>query len=141
MTVGWERYDEETPPLPEHVIRGAELLLGVRFPANFRECIRVNHGAQPDHDEFEAGPPGDRWQSNVGQLLTLDPRQPGNIFAVLADLAVDDQLPDLVFPIAEDGGDNFLRLDYRPDLSKSEPAIAFWFHEVGGPVGRFGQLH
>lgn len=135
MAIRWERFDEETLPLPEHVIAGAELVFGVRFPADYRECLRVNHGAQPKQDEFEAGAPGDRWEGNVGQLLTLDPRRPGNMFAVLADLAVDDQLPELVLPVAEDGGGNFLCLDYRADPSRSEPAVAFWFHEVSGPDG------
>lgn len=135
MTMRWVRYDDEAEPLPEHLIAGTELLLGIRLPADFRECLRMNHGAQPETDEFEAGPLGDRWEGNVGQLLTLDPRQPSNLFSVLANLAVDSQLPDLVVPIAEDGGGNFLCLDYRSDTSRSTPSVAFWFHELPGEDG------
>lgn len=135
MELDWQRFGIDSPPLPEHVLSGAELLLGVHFPADYRDCVRHNHGAQPTLGEFEAGAPGDRWEGSLGELLTLDPRAPHNVFAVLAGLAVDEQLPGFVVPIADDGGGNFLCLDYRADNSRTHPTVAFWFHEVGGADG------
>lgn len=125
----------EVAPLPEQVIDGAELLLGVKFPADYRICLAQNHGAHPDACDFRAGEPNNPWYGGIGVLLTVDPYMPENMFDVLASLAVDQQLPKGVVPIAEDGGGNMLCLDYREDSSRSTPKVAFWFHEVGGDDG------
>ena len=69
--VRWKRFGEQRDPLPDYVIAGAEMLLGVQFPENYRSCVRENHGAQPDPDEFSVGTSGDAWEGNIGELLSL----------------------------------------------------------------------
>jgi hypothetical protein len=129
-TMTWHNVPAD--PLPERVLRGAELLFGFNFPADYRECVRVNHGAHPEPGGFTV--PGPRpWGSVLGVLLTLDWRRRENVWALLASLAVDAQLPDGLFPIAEDGGGDFLCLDFRAD--PDHPAVAYWSHEVGGDEG------
>ena len=126
--INWERYGDASS-LPDNVIDGAELLLGVKFPDDYRQCVRSFHGCQPDACDFRAEAEGKPWHGGIGVLLTLDPFTPHNVFDVLSSLAIDQQLPSKLVPIADDGGGNFLCLDYR---RTSTPSVAFWFHEVGG---------
>lgn len=129
--INWERPDDAAS-LSDRVIDGAELLLGITFPDDYRDCVRSFHGCHPDATDFRADNNGQVWHGSVGVLLTLDPFTPCNVFDVLSSLAVDQQLPSSLIPVAEDGGGNYLCLDYR---HSSTPSVAFWFHEVGGDDG------
>src|SRR5262249_53716607 len=120
-------------PLPEHILRGAELLFGVKFPTDYRECVRVNHGGHPESRNFTVRGTTTSWGSCLAVLLSLDWRRPENVWSVLAGLAVDEQLPDGLFPIAEDGGGDFLCLDFRG--GSAAPTVVYWAHEVGGDEG------
>ena len=134
MTIAWQRYDD-TPPLPERVLLGAETLLDVVFPSDYRECVRQNHGAGPQPDAFTAIHHGEPWNGSLLALLSLDPYAAENVFGILSDLVSDEQLPAGVVPIGDDGEGNYLCLDYRGDPTKSNPVIAYWFHELGGADG------
>ena len=120
-------------PLPESTLRGAELLFGVTFPADYRECVRVNHGGHPEPRDFTVRGVTGTWGSCLAVLLSLDWRRPENVWSVLAGLAVDGQLPDGLFPFAEDGGGDLLCLDFRG--GPTAPAVVYWSHEVGGTEG------
>jgi SMI1-KNR4 cell-wall len=48
-------------------------------------------------------------------------------------LGISGQLPDGLFPIAGDGGGDFLCLDFR--CEPVAPPVAYWSHEVGGAEG------
>jgi hypothetical protein len=115
------------------MIRGAELLFGVTFPKDYRECIRVNHGGHPEPRDFVVRGLTTSWGSCLAVLLSLDWRRPSNVWAELASLAVDSQLPVGLFPIAEDGGGDLLCLDFRSD--PGAPSVVYWSHEVGGEEG------
>lgn len=117
-------------PLPDDMLRGAELLFGVTFPADYRECVRVNHGGHPEPRGFTVRGASGAWGSCLPALLSLDWRRSENVWAVLSGLAVDGQLPDKLFPIAEDGGGDLLCLDFRGDTST--PPVVYWSHDVGG---------
>jgi hypothetical protein len=123
------------PPdaLPERMLRGAELLFGVTFPSDYQECVRVNHGGHPDPRGFTVRGAIHSWRSCLAVLLSLDWRRPDDVWSVLANLTLDGQLPDGLFPIAEDGGGDFLCLDFRG--RPSPPTIVYWSHEVGGDEG------
>lgn len=121
--------------LPEHILRGAEIMFGVTFPTDYRECVRVNHGGHPEPRNFTVRGAAGTWGSCLAVLLSLDWRRPENVWSALATLAVDGQLPDALFPIAEDGGGDFLCLDYRGGLAT--PPLVYWSHEVGGEEGVF----
>ena len=66
-------------------------------------------------------------------LLSLDWRRPENVWTVLGNLAIDGQLPERLFPIAEDGGGDLLCLDFRG--GSAAPPVVYWSHEVGGAEG------
>lgn len=117
-------------PLSEEMIRGGELLFGVTFPADYRECVRVNHGGRPKPNHFVVPGQTVAWGSCVASLLTLDWRRSENVWASLAILAVDKQLPDGLFPFAEDGGGDFLCLDFRG--GSDCPRVVYWSHDIGG---------
>ena len=136
MTVRWRHLGDRPPaPLPEDLIRGTELILGVRFPADYRECVRVNHGAYPSPNEFVVELDGREWRAGLGPLLTLDPRASNGLFRMLGPLSTEHEMPHEIIPIAEDGGGDLVCLDYREDPSHSSPRIAYWHHEVSGVDG------
>jgi hypothetical protein len=135
VVVTWE-HDWHVVPLLEEMIRGAELLLGVRFPEDYRGCLRVNHCAYPSPPEFVVPVEGRPFRSGLGPLLTIDPRAPYfSMFKTLPPLANEHGLPPEIIPIAENGGGDFVCLDYRRDSSRSNPTIVYWHHEVGGTEG------
>jgi hypothetical protein len=130
MVIEWRN---TTDPLPESMIRGAEMVFGVSFPGDYRECLRVNHGGHPDPGDFTVRGPTLSWVSCIGVLLSLDWRRPCSVWEVLASLAIDRQVPDGLFPVADDGGGDLLCLDFRS--RPSAPAVVYWSHEVGGDQG------
>src|SRR5688572_30530944 len=123
--IEWQNAPAE--PLPEDMLRGAELLFGVTFPSDYRECLRVNHGGHPEPRDFTVRGVNGAWSSCLAVLLSLDWRRPESVWAVLAHLAVDGQLPDRFFPFAEDGGGDLLCLDFRG--GSADPPVVYWSHE------------
>ncbi len=115
-----------SPPLSEDVIRGAELLLGVKFSTDYFECLKDNHGAQPLECEYQLETPdGEMWGS-FGMLLTVSPYAVENVFSSLPYVgAIRD-----VIPIVADGGGNYICLDYRDDETRIKPKIVYYDHEV-----------
>lgn len=130
MAVAWQGTRE---PLPDRVLAGAELLLGVIFPSDYRDCVRVNHGGRPEPNGFVVPADPAPWGSGVGILLSLDPHDPNGVWGVLGRLGVDAQLPAGLVPVAEDGGGDFICLDYRGGPERL--AVVYWSHEVGGEAG------
>lgn len=131
MPAEWQ--NAPNTPLSEDILRGTELLFGVALPPAYRECLRINHGGHPEPGNFVVGTGASAWEGSLGTLLSLDWRRPSNIWSTLASLTIDGQLPDRLFPIAEDGGGNLLCFDYRSTLP--EPPVIYWWHEVGGEDG------
>ncbi len=120
-------------PLSERLIRNAERALGVEFPADYRACVRDNHGGAPEPADFRVDMgEGRSLAGSVGLLLTLDPRQDENVLATAQALTAENRLPSGLIPIADDGTGRFLCLDYRADASKRAPTIAHFSsdHEV-----------
>ena len=130
MPVEWQNTRE---PLPERILRGAELLLGVEFPWDYRECVRLNHRGHPDPNTFRVEGITTAWGSCVGELLSPDPRAPENVWATIAHLYVDGPLPDGLVPVTDDGGGDLVCLDYRG--GPESPRVVYWSHEVGGVEG------
>jgi hypothetical protein len=130
MVIEWQN---TTDPLPDRMICGAEILFGVTFPGDYRECLRINHGGHPNHGDFTVRGVTSSWVSCIGVLLSLDWRRPSNVWDVLASLAAERQLPEGVFPVSDDGGGDLLCLDFRG--RPSDPVVVYWSHEVGGEDG------
>lgn len=135
-SVQWEPFSgPASRPLPEHILRGAELLLGVNLPSDYWQCVQIHHGCCPNPDCFRTESQGQPWYGSLGVLLSLDPYARENVFDAIHGLSLDDQLPRWVIPIAADGGGNYLCLDYRTEAGRANPKVVFWFHEVGGEEG------
>ncbi len=115
--------------LDEQTVSDAETQLGVTFPQDFRLIVSGYDGAQPKPNRFRYWDPnlGSEVGDSIGPLLSLRTDRAENLFVVLTWLS--DQLPENVIPIADDGGGNFLSLDYR---GGSEPRVVFWDHERDG---------
>jgi cell wall assembly regulator SMI1 len=125
-------------PLPERMIRGAELLFGVSFPLDYREHLKIYHDASPHPSGFlvkdsPLGPFG----GCFGVLLTLDPRTVENVFTEIGRAEIGftqigrEAWPENVIPIVQDGGGNLLCLDYRQDPQRLCPSVICWIHELG----------
>ncbi len=119
----------------EKAIRHAESCLGVRFPADYRECVREHGGGAPDPSGFvvSSGASG-TFRSSVGVLLSLDPQEPENVVTTATDLRIDRGLPEGLVPIINDGSGDYVCLDYRDDPSAAAPRVVFWSKSAsGGP--------
>src|SRR3954471_8292620 len=102
-----------TDPLSEKAIKSAERALGVEFPPDYRACVRENHGGAPEPSGFVVEvEPGRTEARTVGLLLTLDTREPENVVRTRSETP---GLPDGLVPIMDDGGGDFVCLDYRSD--------------------------
>jgi hypothetical protein len=125
--LSWESYQK---PLPDAVVTGAEMILGVRLPEAYRSLVQRWPAGRPDRREFPVPHKTGTWVSCIGELKSLDPRHSGNVFACISNLAIDSQLPEGLLPIIDDGGGDLVCLDYRRE--SSEPTVVYWAHELGG---------
>jgi hypothetical protein len=76
------------------------------------------------------------WRGVMGPLLALNPRaRYENLFQVLPVFTNEHGLPPEIIPISENGIGDYICLDYRDDLSHSDPRIVYYFHELAGLEG------
>lgn len=121
------RWRWTSEPLSERVIRNAERALGITFPADYRACVRDNHGGAPEPADFRVDlGTGRHLAGSVGLLLSLDPRQDENVVATARALTAESRLPPGLVPIIDDGTGRFVCLDYRADPSKKAPTLAYF---------------
>lgn len=122
-------------PSPESIdaaqIAGAEQLLGVRFPAEYREVAKNFGGSYGDAEFLVDRPAGGFDRCSVGLVFSLLPQSRNSVYCVMAGWA-EHELSARIIPIAEDGGGNYLCLDYR---NGDEPEVVFFFHELLGEEG------
>lgn len=109
-------------------ITGAAALLGVTFPAAYREVLAEFSGAYGDA-EFPM--PGSEHPGSIGHWLSIDPWQRNSLWSVVSSWP-EHGLPRTVVPVAATGSGNYLCLDYRV---MREPSIAFWWHELPDEQG------
>ncbi|MBW3597320.1 MAG: SMI1/KNR4 family protein [Planctomycetes bacterium] len=107
------------------------MLLGVRFPESYRQMIRRFSGSYGDADIRIDRPSGGFDRCSIGLILSLLPHNPDSIYGVMQNWK-EHALSPKVVPIGEDGGGNYLCLDFR---AGDEPAVAFYFHELYGDDG------
>ena len=109
-------------PIDISYIRKTEELLGIKFPKDYVECVLENNEGTPTPDAFDLE---GRDTAVFGRLLSHDPNSPTYIVSFYH--AIQDRLPEEVYPFAEDPFGNFICFDYRQD--KKNPSIVFWDHE------------
>jgi hypothetical protein len=79
-TIEWRDVKD---PLSEELLQAAELILGVKFPFDYRECLRRYHGAMPVVRRYDVpSSPMGSFVGSFGVLLSLDLRIDENIFAM-----------------------------------------------------------
>lgn len=128
MSLSWKHCE---PPVDDSVVDDLERKLGVTFPQDFRDVMKLCHGGTPiERSDFEYphpryGPVG----VCLGALLTLHRTGAGSILGIMESLSHDDQLPAGLIPFADDGGGDYMCLDYRE--ASDAPRVAYWAHERG----------
>lgn len=124
------RWRGQRKPLDPRLVSSVEDHFGVTLPHDYRECLVRNHGASPVISDFEVAPPGEAsFTSGIGVLLSADPDDPENIINTHRGMGryADRRL----VPIADDGGGDFVCLDYR---SGQPPRIVYFRSELGQAV-------
>ncbi|HPS80001.1 MAG TPA: SMI1/KNR4 family protein [Thermoanaerobaculaceae bacterium] len=110
--------------MKDEVFATAERVFCVRLPDDYRECARLCHGGQPTENAFAFDDPEiGRMESCLGVLLSFSQDDPENIFEAYESLRAS--LPGGAIPIADDGGGDFVCLDYGHG---SPPSIGYWHH-------------
>lgn len=120
------RWSGQREPLDEAALEAIEAFFGVALPDGYRECLRKYHGASPEVSDFDVEPSdGEPFQSCVGVLLTADPEDPENIVA--AHDGMGNSADRKLIPIIDDGGGDFVCLDYR---DVNVPRVSYFRSEV-----------
>jgi len=70
---------------------------------------------------------------SIGVWLSLIPWDAESLWSTLATWP-EHGLPRELIPIGEDGGGNYVCLDYR---QSDVPAVVVWYHELEGEEGIF----
>lgn len=126
--LGFEPSDEE---IPDHVLTGAETLLGVRFPDAYRLLIRDYSGSYGGVS-FRVDRPTPGFDlSGMGLILSLLPDSADSLYSRMSNWNEHALDPHLI-PFGEDSGGNYVCFDYR---TSDEPRIVIYFHELAGEEG------
>ena len=110
-------------PVGEQDIAAIESLLNIRFPKDYIECAKNNHGGNPSHQIYDFD---GHQEAVLNSLLSLNPRESNYILDVYNN--VKDRLANGVYPFADDPFGNLICFDYRNNDDIS--AVVFWDHEL-----------
>jgi hypothetical protein len=117
----WRNCD---PSIQMARIAQVERELGVTFPEDYKDCVQRCSGGSPAKDEFAFDDPDVGFMGGcVGILLSLAPDHDDSIVETYKLLA--PFLPVGAIPISDDGGGDFVCLDYSKGGS---PTIGYWHH-------------
>jgi len=112
------------PPVEESVIGQIEKALNVSLPPDYKECIRFCHGGRPTKKVFSFFDPDiGAMESCIGVLLSLSEDDDESVLETYARLS--KYLPDNAVPIADDGGGDFVCLDFS---AGERPTVGYWPH-------------
>ena len=125
-----EGFEPSTSVPTSRQIEGAEALLGVRFPDSYRALLLEFNGAYggaefPLLDRERGG--------SIGVWLSLLPWDTESVWSTLSAWG-EHGLPHQLIPFGEDGGGNYVCLDYR---HSDVPPVVFWHHELEAEEGIF----
>lgn len=110
-------------PVSEHEIASIESLLNIKFPRDYIECAKNNHGGNPSLQIYDF----DGHQESVfNSLLSLNPGESNYILDVYNN--VKDRLVNDIYPFADDPFGNLICFDYRNNDGIS--TVVFWDHEL-----------
>lgn len=112
-------------PAEDKEILEVENILGIKFPDDYKECLKKNAGGSPEPNVFDFNK---RKEAVFNRLFTYDPTDK-YYYIVNNYYAIKDRLIDDIYPIADDVFGNCICFDYREGKDKA-PKIVFWDHEV-----------
>lgn len=106
----------------DNIIQEFEDKFQLKFPEDYTECIRYNHGALPEPCLFKVNGK----ERIFAELLSLEIDSRGNIYNTYN--RIKEALPEKVIPFATDPSGNFICFDYIDD--ETNPKVVFWYHEI-----------
>ncbi len=119
-------FDESEQPASDEQVRGAELIFGVRFPAEYRSILLRFGGSHGDVDISVDDKSSD--SCSLGVLFSVVPGSAENLFAEMSTWN-ERGLSSKLIPVGADGGGNHLCLDFRKN---AEPTVVFLWHDLDG---------
>jgi hypothetical protein len=114
----WEYADSE---VSEAKIKEIGLQLGLQFPQDYIDCVKINGGASVLPEEFNVG----NVERCFGSLFSFD--EESSEYIIKKYEIYKPFLPQKVFPIANDPAGNLICLDYKDNTES--PIVVFWEHE------------
>ena len=127
------RYASE--PVSEKNLAHVEHTLGVKFPGDYRDCVKVNGGGVPEPSVFSfVDASGEASNRSLSLLISADPQESENLLETVDGLDIKDLRPEGLIPIINDGDGSYVCLDYR---GESSPKIVYWSRGNGLTVGVF----
>ncbi|MBM7647504.1 hypothetical protein JOC78_000425 [Bacillus ectoiniformans] len=114
----WKYADD---PVTGELIEKVGESLGVKFPHDYIECAKVNHGANVIPYRFDV----EGIERAFGTLLSYDEESSDNLVEEYGNYR--NTLPNDIIPFGVDPAGNLICFDYKGNTE--EPTIVFWYHE------------
>ncbi|MDC2866677.1 SMI1/KNR4 family protein [Bacillus sp. BP-3] len=114
----WEFADSR---IEESEIKNFGAKLGIEFPDEYIECVKINGGAIVSPSEFDV----QGKERMFGCLYSFDKNSSENIYDAYD--ARKETLPEGVIPFANDPAGNLICFDYKNH--EEDPIVVFWEHE------------
>lgn len=132
--LGFEKRDV---PLADHLINGAEITFGIKYPQTYRAMIKDYSGSSGSIDfRIDRPSPGYDY-GNIGLLLSLAPWDDETVYQLVSTWR-EHHLDRRIVPFGVDGSGDFTCFDYRRSV---EPEIICYFHELQGDDGILRVCH
>lgn len=116
--------------IDDSVISSVENMLAIQFPLDFVKVIRLCHGGYPTPRRFSYTDPDlGPIETSLAELLSFDMNYRDNIVNTQRYLA--QVLRKGLIAIADDGGGDYVCMDFGPNRRRRRPKIVYWPHERG----------
>ena len=125
-------WDDYKDPVDYNEIKKTESAIGINFPDDFIECVKIHHGADPTPQDFDfiSNFHGSLVETCLGRMLSLKDSE-NTLLDSYQNLTIHNTLPVKVVPFAVDGGGDYICFDYRE--TKTNPSVVYWEHEAYPP--------
>lgn len=128
--IEWDDYEN---PVQYKEIHKVEEALGIKFPKDFVECVKLHHGGHPKIYGFDFISTFDskKMGSCLGELLSFSKDETNKLLKSYRNLTIHNTLPKKVVPFARDGGGDYMCFDFREN--PENPPVVYWEHEAFPP--------
>ncbi|MDM5186391.1 SMI1/KNR4 family protein [Bacillus sp. DX4.1] len=115
------QWDFKRDEISEEDILEVARKIGVAFPNDYIECVKINHGACPEPEVFDVN--GE--ERVFGSLLKYNSESYTEIYNIYNDYK--DTLPKEIVPFGIDPAGDLICFDYKNHTEN--PIVVFWEHE------------